>query len=194
MYKLPLDSKEALDDFWLCVWHSLVEQYWDFILDNQNNPYTFSAMRQRGNTHIDEDIESLANNFWERNRADLKEYFVNYTCDFWPNKECAVHKDVNCGGWMDCGVDPAFPDRHHNDNSAFSVERLVSTNWFARTIEQSMKAAEKKVLDLKMKKFLDESKRLDIKDKEERRRLRIQYMQLWKNRICRFLGLSFLVK
>ena len=136
MYKLSQTAQEALDTYWLYVWHSLVEQYWDFILNKQHNPYTFSSMRQNGNKQVDEAVASLANSFWERNRFDLKECFVNYTCDFWPDKRCAIHKDVDCGGWIDCGADPVYPDRRDMEN-ACDAPHLARTGQLQKLLKKA---------------------------------------------------------
>ena len=171
--------EEALDSNWLCVWRNLVEEYWNYIRkpDEDNDPYytsgralskphyTFASMRRdkcRPEESIDEDVSKLAQNFWERNRSDLKEYFINCTCDNWPDKDkYEVQRAVDGVDWLDCGVDPAYPDRKYERNT-HDAPYLSDIGVFQSLLHKAMSKA-------KWDKFKTDLKKLDEKRKTSRK-------------------------
>lgn len=123
-------SEEDLGPYWLQVWRCFIEEYWNWLRtpDEDNDPYwkngiygkphyTFKSLREdkcKPNEVIDAEVADLASNFWKRNRSYLKEYFINWTCEKWNTNVgnvLAVDKDVVYNGWIDCGVDPSYPNR-----------------------------------------------------------------------------------
>jgi len=134
--------EEALDTYWLCVWRNLVEEYWNYVRrpDEENDPYykrgvcckpcyTFESARKSGcksKEAIDGEVASLAQDFWRRNRLDLKEWFVNNTCNNWPDKDkYEVQRAVFGSNWLDCGVDPVYPNAK-NEYSAYNIGIMQS--------------------------------------------------------------------
>lgn len=96
----------------------------------ESDYYSFKHLRSvQTKQNIDMQIASLATNYWQRNRSDLKEYFINWTCDKWNNdfgNVLAVEKDVIHNGWINCGVDPIYPKRKY-ENNRFDAPYLMKT-------------------------------------------------------------------
>ena len=110
--------ESALGDYWLQVWRRFVEVYSDYTTIETNGEwYSFAHLRKcQPKMVVDDRVADLATNYWERNRGELKEYFINWTCDKW-SCEVAIEKDVTYGGWIDCGADLAYPHRRYEDNT-----------------------------------------------------------------------------
>ena len=180
MIDIANTPEEALDKYWLCVWRNLIENYWNWLRkpDEDNDPYykkgvcskphyTFASLRRDKccpEELIDENVAKLARNFWERNRSDLKEYFINCTCEKWPDKEkYEVQKAVDGTDWLDCGVDPAYPNRK-NANSVYDAPHLSDIGVFQSLLSSAMEKAkwDKFKLDLKE---LDEKQKILRKEK-----------------------------
>ena len=117
MIDLAQISEDMLGPYWLQVWKNLVEAHWNYIVHGTSSEqYDFAHMRKRQlKESVDSIVADLATDYWERNRFELKEHFINMTCDKW-NAELAVERDVIYVGWIDFGADPCYPNRRHEDN------------------------------------------------------------------------------
>ena len=204
MIDIAKTPEEALDRYWLCVWRNLVENYWDYIRkpDEENDPYykkglyykpcyTFKSLRRdkcKSKEQIDEDVAELARNFWERNRSDLKEYFINYACDNWQDKDkYELQRAINGSEWLDCGVDPCYPDRKHTDNP-YDASHVSDLGIFQELLEMAMHKAKWDKLALDAKDIA--IKRKEHKDKltEEKNRLRKEKIAKMKHIVFRFFN------
>ena len=174
MIDIANTPEEALDKYWLCVWRNLIENYWNWLRkpDEDNDPYykkgvcskpcyTFASLRRYtciSKELIDEDVAKLARNFWERNRSDLKEYFINCTCKKWPDKEkYEVQKAVDGTDWLDCGVDPVYPNRK-NANSVYDAPHLSDIGVFQSLLYSAMEKAKQDKFDLDLKELYEKQK------------------------------------
>ena len=117
MIDLAQISEYSLGQYWLQVWRNLVEAHWNYIVHGTSSEiYDFAHMRKcQPKESVDSIVADLATSYWERNRFELKEHFINMTCDKW-NAELAVERDVIHVGWIDFGADPYYPNRRHEDN------------------------------------------------------------------------------
>ena len=183
MIDIANTPEEALDSYWLCVWRNLVEEYWNYVRkpDEDNDPfytsgralskphYTFESMRRdkcRSKESIDVDVINLAYDFWERNRSDMKEYFINYTCHMWPDKTYKVHQDVFCNGWIDFGVDTVYPERRQ-ENCIYDASYLSETGVFQSLLRKAMSKATWYKYESNIDKLNEENK------------------SLWKDALCK---------
>lgn len=182
--------EEALDKYWLCVWRNLIEEYWNWLRkpDEDNYPYyvsgkvwtkphyTFASLRRdkcQSEESIDEDVAKLAVNFWKRNRSDLKEYFINWTCGSW-NQELAIEKDL-AGGWLDCGVDPCYPNRREQNNLK-DAQHLSIIGVLQVLLAKAIHRADDDILKINMREILNKVKKDKAKiaeEKKQRRKARI---------------------
>ena len=180
MVEFPEKPEDALNQYWLLVWRYLIEMHWDIIAaeQEQNDPYgnahySFKSLRSlncRSKESIDEDVADLARNYWQRNRFNIKEYFVNYTVDAWPDHETYdVLKAVDGSDWIDCGVDPAYPNRKHEFNK-WDAKHLVSIGWFEKALKKAIYQARIEKLEIDAKRFLEKEKEDRLRRQEERRR------------------------
>ena len=191
MVDISKSANEVLDEYWLSVWHNLIERYWDYIRKPDEDHdiyylkgvcskpcYTFASMRKRtsrSKESIDEEVISLANDFWERNRLHVKEYFINSTCHIW-DKELAVEKDLN-GGWIDGGIDPAYPNGP--TKSPYDALCLSYTGEFQNMLIDAMKDARIDVHMHKMTKCIKEN--FDKKYEETRKNIINRFIDFVSN-------------
>ena len=204
MIDIAKTPEEALDRYWLCVWRNLVENYWDYIRkpDEENDPYykkglyykpcyTFKSLRRekcKSKEQIDEDVAELARNFWERNRSDLKEYFINCTCDNWPDKDkYEVQRAIDGSEWLDCGVDPCYPDRKSADYP-YDASHLSDLGIFQELLEMAMNKARWDKLALDEKDIYKKYKEHKDKLVEEKNRLRKEKIAKMKHIVSRFFN------
>ena len=190
MVDLSRPAEEILDKQWLCVWYCFVEEFWNFIRkpDEDNYPYskgrewckphyTFSSMRRdkcKPAEVIDEEVALLAKDYWERNRSELKEYFVNWTCYAWDN-ELSVHKDL-CGGWIDCGADPAYPNRK-SERNVNDAAYLASTGKLEQIYAKAIDVAAQRQARYEFKRVLAKARR---RANAEKRLLKVKLKKLFK--------------
>ena len=205
MIDIAKTPEEALDRYWLCVWRNLVKNYWDYIRrpDEENDPYykkglyykpcyTFKSLRRdkhKSKEQIDEDVAELARNFWERNRSDLKEYFINCTCDNWPDKDkYELQRAIDGSEWLDCGVDPCYPDRKSTDNT-YDASHLSDIGIFQELLEIAMRKARWDKLALDAKDIAIKHKEHKDKLVEEKNRLRKEKIVKMKYIVSRFFNI-----
>ena len=210
MIDIAKTPEEALDRYWLCVWRNLVENYWDYLRrpDEENDHYykkglydkphyTFKSLRRdkcKSKEQIDEDVAELARNFWERNRSDLKEYFINCTCDNWPDKDkYELQRAIDGSEWLDCGVDPCYPDRKSTDNT-YDANHLSDIGIFQEILEIAMRKARWDKLALDAKDIVIKHKEHKDKLVEEKKRLRKEKIDKMKNIVSRFFSTSLSFK
>ena len=204
MIDIAKTPEEALDRYWLCVWRNLVENYWDYIRkpDEENDSYykkglyykpcyTFKSLRRdkcKSKEQIDEDVAELARNFWKRNRSDLKEYFINCTCDNWPDKDkYELQRAINGSEWLDCGVDPCYPDRKSFDNP-YDASHLSDIGIFQELLEMAMHKARWDKLALDAKDIAIKHKEHKDEPVEEKKRLRKEKIAKMKHIVSRFFN------
>lgn len=204
MIDIAKTPEEALDRYWLCVWRNLVENYWDYIRkpDEENDPYykkglyykpcyTFKSLRRdkhKSKEQIDEDVAELARNFWERNRSDLKEYFINCTCDNWPDKDkYELQRAIDGSEWLDCGVDPCYPDRKSTENT-YDASHLSDIGIFQELLEIAMRKARWDKLALDAKDIAIKHKEHKDKLVEEKKRLRKEKIAKMKHIVSRLFN------
>ena len=205
MIDIAKTPEEALDRDWLCVWRNLVENYWDYTRrpDEENDPYykkglyykpryTFKSLRRdkhKSKEQIDEDVAELARNFWERNRSDLKEYFINCTCDNWPDKDkYELQRAIDGSEWLDCGVDPCYPDRKSTDNT-YDASHLSDIGIFQELLEIAMRKARWDKLAFDVKDIAIKHKEHKDKLVEEKNRLRKEKIAKMKYIVSRFFNI-----
>lgn len=111
-------SENALGYYWLQVWRNLIEIHWNLVVANTSAEcYDFVHCRRiQPNTSVNEQVASLASDYWKRNRFELKEYFVNWTCGEW-NAEVAIERDLTYCRWIDYGEDLVYPERKYEHNT-----------------------------------------------------------------------------
>lgn len=154
-------ANEILSNYWLNVWRCLVEEHSNHCREETSAYcYSFAVLRAqkcRPESTIDADVAVLADDYWVRNRANLKEYFFNLTCNAYADKTYAVIKDVDCCGWIDFGADPIYPDNRNNlAKHPFEAENLLHNGWLENALHDA------KIKALLMTKSIDEDEKLDV--------------------------------
>lgn len=130
-------AESDLSPYWLRVWRCLVEAHYDYIVTKTSDGYyAFKNLyKHQSKKSVDDQIAKLATDYWTRNRSDIKEYFINWTCDKW-NEVLAIEKDVVWNGWIDCGVDPIYPQRKH-ENRCYDAPCLASAGKLQELLQKA---------------------------------------------------------
>ena len=177
--------EDSLDVFWLCVWRNLVEQHWNFVRDYDD--YSYASYRKcRSKESVDKDVADLAQNYWERNRFRLKEWFLNYTCDKWPDSaKFEIERAVSGDNWLQCNDDPCYPFNPNAENP-YDAKTMEGCGWFTRELKSAMSKAKHDAFDIYSKKLISEFKKIDEQEQLEKKQARLIVFQKVKTRFKLF--------